>query len=78
MPFYILSCISLLASVRVIFLPETGGENLANTIAEGEDFLLLFMARRREKLARTNDINLNQMRVDTCSTNDHNGKALAS
>ena len=67
MPFYILSAISLLASVSVIFLPETGGEDLANTIEEGEVFgngqpffHLLFMERRRKHLAKINELNLNQ------------------
>ena len=85
MPFYILSGISLLASATVIFLPETGGENLANTIAEGEDFgkgqsffhLLFMERRRREKLkSRTNAINLNHVRIDPClAGGDQNSKA---
>ena len=55
MPFCILSSMSLLASASIVCLPETGGEDLANTLEEGEDFgraqsffHVLFIERRRK------------------------------
>ena len=47
---------SLIASASIMHLPETGGEDLANTLEEGEDFgrdqsfvQVLFLERRRKK-----------------------------
>ena len=56
MPFCILSVMSFVASASIMRLPETGGEDLANTLEEGEDFgrdqsfvKVLFVERRRKK-----------------------------
>ena len=56
MPFCILSTMSFAACASVACLPETGGEDLANTLEEGEDFgrgqsfvQVLFLERRRKK-----------------------------
>ena len=55
MPFGILSIMSFVASASLVCLPETGGEDLANTLEEGEDFgrgqsfvQILFLERRRK------------------------------
>ena len=54
MPFGIISCMSFAASACILCLPETGGEDLANTLEEGEEFgkgqsfvQVLFIERRR-------------------------------
>ena len=54
MPFGIISCMSFVASASIMCLPETGGEDLANTLEEGEEFgkgqsfvQVLFIERRR-------------------------------
>ena len=56
MPFYILCGFSLIASITILFLPETGDSNLPNTLEEGDEFgkdqaffHLLFIERRKKK-----------------------------
>ena len=55
MPFCIISAMSFMASASIMCLPETGAEDLANSLEEGEDFgrgqsfvQVLYIERRRQ------------------------------
>ena len=67
MPFCIISAMSFMASVSIMCLPETGAEDLANTLAEGEDFgrgqpfiQVLFIERRRQFNTKDHQVEMHQ------------------